>query len=166
MIGHEISHHFDDQGSRYDRPARLREWWTPQDRERFKALTGQLVEQYDGYEPLPGQRINGELTLGENIADLAGLTVAYDAYQWRRWAASGAGARRVDRRPALLSRLGSDLAAQISRGEPAAATADRSALALGAARRCRAQPRSLVRGLSVAPDDTLYLAPERRVRIW
>ena len=52
MIGHEISHHFDDQGSRYDQTGALREWWTPQDRERFNALTAQLVAQYDAYEPL------------------------------------------------------------------------------------------------------------------
>ncbi|HKR24475.1 MAG TPA: M13 family metallopeptidase, partial [Allosphingosinicella sp.] len=81
VIGHEISHHFDDQGSRYDQTGALREWWTPQDRERFNALTAQLVAQYDAYEPLPGRHIQGQLTLGENIADLAGLTVAYDAYR-------------------------------------------------------------------------------------
>ena len=69
------------QGSRYDQTGALREWWTPQDRQRFNALTALLVEQYNLYEPLPGHRIQGALTLGENIADLAGLTVAYDAYQ-------------------------------------------------------------------------------------
>ncbi|HST36836.1 MAG TPA: M13 family metallopeptidase, partial [Allosphingosinicella sp.] len=81
VIGHEISHHFDDQGSRYDEHGALHEWWTPQDRERFNALTAQLVAQYDAYEPLPGHHVQGALTLGENIADLAGLTVAYDAYR-------------------------------------------------------------------------------------
>ena len=80
VIGHEISHHFDDQGSRYDQTGALREWWTAEDRTRFNALTAQLVAQYDAYEPLPGHHIQGALTLGENIADLAGLTVAYDAY--------------------------------------------------------------------------------------
>jgi putative endopeptidase len=80
VIGHELSHHFDDQGSNYDEHGALTEWWTPQDRERFNALTAQLVAQYDAYEPLPGHHVQGRLTLGENIADLAGLTVAYDAY--------------------------------------------------------------------------------------
>ena len=80
VIGHEISHHFDDQGRKYDATGKLTDWWTPQDVARFKTFTDALVKQYDGYEPLPGQHVQGELTLGENIADLAGLTVALDAY--------------------------------------------------------------------------------------
>jgi putative endopeptidase len=80
VIGHEISHHFDDQGRKYDPTGKLADWWTPQDIARFKTFTDALVAQYNAYEPLPGQHVNGELTLGENIADLAGLTVALDAY--------------------------------------------------------------------------------------
>ncbi|HWH75022.1 MAG TPA: M13 family metallopeptidase, partial [Methylibium sp.] len=82
VIGHEISHGFDDQGSRYDALGNLRDWWSPEDRARFNALTGQLVEQYGRYEPVPGYPLNGQQTLGENIADNAGLAVAYKA--WRR----------------------------------------------------------------------------------
>jgi putative endopeptidase len=81
VIGHEISHHFDDQGRKFDAKGNLTEWWTPEDIKRFDALTKQVVDQYGEYEPIPGKKINGELTLGENIADLAGLTVAYDAYR-------------------------------------------------------------------------------------
>jgi putative endopeptidase len=81
VIGHEISHHFDDQGAKYSEEGRLSDWWTPQDVKNFEALTGKLVTQYDAYEPLPGMKVQGKLTLGENIADLAGLTVAYDAYK-------------------------------------------------------------------------------------
>ncbi len=81
VIGHEISHHFDDQGAKYDASGRLSQWWTDQDVANFKALTDRLVKQYDAYEPLPGEHVQGALTLGENIADLAGLTVAYDAYK-------------------------------------------------------------------------------------
>ena len=81
VIGHEISHHFDDQGRKFDKAGNLTEWWTPQDAERFKVYTDKVVAQYGAYEPLPGKKVNGELTLGENIADLAGLTVAYDAYK-------------------------------------------------------------------------------------
>lgn len=81
VIGHEISHHFDDQGRKYDATGRLAAWWTPQDVQRFTALTDQLVRQYDAYTPLPGMHVQGGLTLGENIADLAGLTVAYQAYK-------------------------------------------------------------------------------------
>jgi putative endopeptidase len=81
VIGHEISHHFDDQGRKFDPTGKLADWWTPQDVERFKTFTDKLVAQYNQFEPLPGQHVNGALTLGENIADLAGLTVAYAAYQ-------------------------------------------------------------------------------------
>ena len=81
VIGHELSHHFDDQGRKYDKTGRLTDWWTPEDVKRFTALTDQLVKQYDGYQPLPGAHIQGALTLGENIADLAGLTVSHDAYR-------------------------------------------------------------------------------------
>ncbi|RYE02040.1 MAG: M13 family peptidase [Sphingomonadales bacterium] len=81
VIGHELSHHFDDQGANYDMHGRLTDWWTPADTKAFKARTDALVAQYDQYEPLPGMHVKGALTLGENVADLAGLTVAYDAYK-------------------------------------------------------------------------------------
>jgi putative endopeptidase len=80
VIGHELSHHFDDQGAKYNREGRLTDWWTPADVAAFKARTDALVAEYDQYEPLPGMHVKGALTLGENVADLAGLTVAYDAY--------------------------------------------------------------------------------------
>jgi len=80
VIGHEISHHFDDQGRKFDKEGKLADWWTPEDVKRFTALTDQVVKQYAGYEALPGTHVNGELTLGENIADLAGTCVAFDAY--------------------------------------------------------------------------------------
>ncbi|WP_205480638.1 M13 family metallopeptidase [Sphingomonas arenae] len=81
VIGHEISHHFDDQGSKYDENGRLNEWWTAADKQAFEAATKQLVAQYDAYEIFPGANVKGAFTLGENIGDLAGLTVAYDAYK-------------------------------------------------------------------------------------
>ena len=81
VIGHEMSHHFDDQGSKYDTEGNLSDWWTPQDVAAFKALSGNLVKQYDAYEPLPGAHVKGEFTLGENIGDLAGVLTAYDAYK-------------------------------------------------------------------------------------
>ncbi|MDB5700959.1 MAG: family peptidase [Sphingomonadales bacterium] len=80
VIGHEISHHFDDQGRKYDPKGNLNDWWTPADIARFKVLTDSVVKQYGEYEPVPGAHVNGELTLGENMADLAGLNVAYEAY--------------------------------------------------------------------------------------
>ncbi|HTG39781.1 M13 family metallopeptidase [Sphingomonas sp.] len=80
VIGHELSHHFDDQGAKYNAEGRLTDWWTPADVASFKQRTDSLVAQYDAYEPLPGMKVKGALTLGENVADLAGLTVAHDAY--------------------------------------------------------------------------------------
>jgi predicted metalloendopeptidase len=81
VIGHEISHGFDDKGSQYDGDGNLRDWWTAQDHEKFKAKTEALVAEYNAFEPVKGYHINGELTLGENIADNSGLAVAYKAYQ-------------------------------------------------------------------------------------
>lgn len=81
VIGHEISHAFDDQGSRYDGDGNLKNWWTEADQAEFKKLKDRLVAQYNEYEPLPGKKVNGEFTLGENIADLAGLAIAFKAYQ-------------------------------------------------------------------------------------
>ncbi|MGH3801306.1 MAG: M13 family metallopeptidase, partial [Pseudonocardiaceae bacterium] len=81
IIGHEISHAFDDQGRKYDGIGNLRDWWTPQDVQRFAERTAALTAQYSAYQPLPGEHINGELTLGENIADLSGLAVALRAYR-------------------------------------------------------------------------------------
>jgi putative endopeptidase len=80
VIGHEISHGFDDQGSKFDGTGALNNWWTPEDKTNFKARTDALVAQYNSYEPLPGLHVNGAFTLGENIADLAGLTISYKAY--------------------------------------------------------------------------------------
>ena len=81
VIGHEISHHFDDQGAKYDEQGRLADWWTPDDLRAFEAAGKSLVAQYDAYQIFPGANVKGDFTLGENIGDLAGLTVAYDAYR-------------------------------------------------------------------------------------
>ncbi|HEX8571474.1 MAG TPA: M13-type metalloendopeptidase [Allosphingosinicella sp.] len=81
VIGHEISHHFDDQGRKFDKNGNLAEWWTDTDIAEFKKLTDRMVAQYSAYEALPGKTVDGRLTLGENIADLAGLAIAYDAYR-------------------------------------------------------------------------------------
>jgi putative endopeptidase len=81
VIGHEASHGFDDQGSQFDAVGNNTNWWTDEDKKAFEARTAILVEQFNAYEPLPGKHINGQLTLGENIADLGGLAIAYDALQ-------------------------------------------------------------------------------------
>ncbi|MGE5346355.1 MAG: M13 family metallopeptidase [Acidithiobacillales bacterium] len=79
VIGHEMTHGFDDAGSRYDANGNLKNWWSPDDRKAYEARTALMVKQFDAYQPLPDQSINGKLTLGENIADLGGLKVAYAA---------------------------------------------------------------------------------------
>jgi putative endopeptidase len=81
VIGHEISHHFDDQGAKYDENGRLADWWTPEDVKAFEAAGKSLIAQYDQYEIFPGAKVQGALTLGENIGDLAGLTIAHDAWK-------------------------------------------------------------------------------------
>jgi endothelin-converting enzyme/putative endopeptidase len=86
VIGHEIGHGFDDQGAKYDGAGNLEDWWAPEDKERFQAKAQALIEQYSGFEPraLPGEHVNGELTVGENIGDLGGLTIALMAYNIAR----------------------------------------------------------------------------------
>ncbi len=81
VIGHEVSHTFDNEGSAFDSKGRVRNWWTPEDFAHFEAATAQLASQYDSYKPFPDLALNGKQTLGENIADLAGIAAAYDAYQ-------------------------------------------------------------------------------------
>ena len=81
VIGHELSHGFDDSGRRYDGEGNLRDWWTFEDNARFRERAGRLAAQYSGYSPIEGRTVNGDLTLGENIGDLSGLAVAYRAYR-------------------------------------------------------------------------------------
>ena len=81
VIGHEMSHGYDDEGSQFDASGNNVDWWTKADRAAFDARTAKLVKQFDGYSPLPGLHVNGKLTLGENIADLGGLNIAYTALQ-------------------------------------------------------------------------------------
>ena len=81
VIGHEITHGFDDRGRLYDAKGNLREWWTPEDSKRYSERAARVVKQYTGYDGVEGAKVNGELTLGENLADIGGLKIAYDALQ-------------------------------------------------------------------------------------
>jgi putative endopeptidase len=166
VIGHEISHHFDDQGSKYDETGALREWWTPGDLQRFTALAGQLASQYDKYEVAPGKFVNGKFTLGENIGDLAGVAMAYDAYRtslngaeppvidgmtgdqrfYLGWAQVW---RRSYRQENLLQRLLTD---------PHSPSEQRTAVVRNFDQWYSA--------FDVKPGTKLYLTPEQRVRIW
>ena len=166
VIGHEISHHFDDQGAKYDEFGRLNEWWTDADRQAFEAAGKALIAQYDSYKIFPDANVKGALTLGENIGDLAGLTIAYDA-----WKQSLGGAES----PVLDGFTGDQRFylgwAQVWR---------RNYREANLRQRLITDPHSpseqrvaVVRNLdpwyqayNVQPGQTLYLAPDQRVRIW
>jgi len=93
VIGHEMLHGFDDEGSQFDAQGNLRDWWTAQDRKNFDARTDKLVQQFNAYVPIDDLHINGKLTLGENIADFGGLEVAWDAF---KLTAQGKGEAKID----------------------------------------------------------------------
>jgi endothelin-converting enzyme/putative endopeptidase len=161
IIGHEISHSFDDQGAQFDAQGRLRDWWTKEDMEHFKQASGKLVEQYNGYKPFPDLAVNGQLTLSENLADLAGLAASYDAYK----AASGAKAGEEGDREFFLGY------AHSWRNKAREAAERRGILTDGHAppQYRTATVRNLdawYKAFNVQPGQKLYLAPEERVRVW
>ncbi|MGB9107246.1 MAG: M13 family metallopeptidase, partial [Telluria sp.] len=161
IIGHEISHSFDDQGSQFDAQGRLRDWWTKEDMEHFKQASGKLVAQYDGYKPYADLAVNGQLTLSENLADLAGLAASYDAYR----AASGAKATEEGDRQFFLG------FAHSWRNKAREAAERRGILTDGHAppQYRAATVRNLdawYKAFDVQPGQKLYLAPEERVRVW
>ena len=129
VIGHEISHGFDDKGSQLDGDGRLRNWWTDDDRKAFENVTNRLVAQYEAYAPIPGQHLNGKLTLGENIADLSGLQISYKAWKLSLGGKPSPDARRPHGRPALHLRLRPGVALEDARRTLAATADDRPALA-------------------------------------
>jgi putative endopeptidase len=166
-IGHEMSHGFDDQGRKSDANGQLRDWWTKEDAKHYDAQAAKLVAQYNAFEPLPGLHIKGAVTLGENIADLAGLVIAYDAYKQslgakeapvidgltgdqRFFIAYGYSWQMLQRPETLRDRLLTD------EHSPA-----------------KYRVNGIVRNFdpwyaafNVQPGDKLYLKPEQRVKIW
>lgn len=167
VIGHEITHGFDDQGRKSDGDGVLRDWWTPEDAARFEARAKVLGDIYDKLEPIPGVHVNGDLTMGENIADLGGLLLALDAYHkslngqpapvidgltgdqrvFLGWAQVW---REKSREAALKEQLTTD---PHSPGPVRAGTSPRNIDAWYAA-------------FGVSPDQKEYIAPEARARIW
>ena len=166
VIGHEISHQFDDQGSKIDDTGALNNWWAASDLAKFEAATASLAAQYDGYEPIPGVHINGKLTLGENIGDLAGLAVALDAYHAtlggkpapvlaglngdQRFFLSFAQTHRsLQRENALRQQLATD---------PHSPNEWRSAEVRNV--------EAWYAAFNVKPGQKMYLSPDQRVRVW
>jgi endothelin-converting enzyme/putative endopeptidase len=170
VIGHELGHAFDDQGSRSDGEGRLRDWWTPAARAEFERRAAMLVRQYDAYEALPGVPVSGALTLGENIGDLGGLSIAYIAY--RRYVAEQYGGEA----PVLDGYTGDQRFfmswAQMWRNIMLPDEARRMALS-DPHSPSQFRVNGVVRNIDawyaafgVKEDDALYLKPEERVRIW
>jgi predicted metalloendopeptidase len=167
VIGHEIGHGFDDQGSKFDGDGNLKSWWTDVDRRNFEARTKALIAQYDAYEPLPGHKVNGAFTIGENIGDLGGLSIAHKAYLlslagkpapeidgftadqrfFMGWAQVW---RRKYRDENLLSRLKSDP------HSPSEYRCNGVVINVPA----------FYTAFDVKEGDKMYLAPEKRVKIW
>ena len=167
VIGHEFSHGFDDQGSQYDAQGNLRNWWTEADRTAFMERADRLAAQYDAYAPFQDANVNGRLTLGENIADLSGLTMAYRAYQLslngqpapvidgftgdQRFFMGWARAWRVQAREAALRQQ-----LQTDSHSPGEYRANGPIGHLDA----------FYTAFDVQPGDALYVAPEARIRLW
>ena len=150
VIGHEMTHGFDDQGRKFDGDGRLTDWWTPATTPPASTpRPTRLGAQYSAFEPLPGAHVKGDLTMGENIADLGGLLLGLDAYHASLDGQAGAGDRRPDRRPAGVPRLGPGLARARSATTPCAARLVTDPHSPGGCpgQRRRAQCRRLVRGL-------------------
>ena len=167
VIGHEIMHGFDDQGRKIDETGAVRDWWTPEDAKRFKALTDELGKQYSSYEAAPGIFINGALTMGENIGDMSGLEVAYTAYKmslngkpapvvdgltgdqrfFLAFAQAWRGKQRVD---AIKTQVASD------------PHSPRRFRVIGPLRNLDAW----YDAFGIGPDSKFYIPPEKRVRIW
>ncbi len=166
VIGHEVGHGFDDQGSQYDPHGNLHDWWTADDKAAFQKKSKALIEQYDGFEPraLPGEHVNGALTVGENIGDLGGLAIAHKAYSIAREAA-GEKVSQEDSQKLFMNwafcwrtKRRKETALQYLTIDPHSPPEFRA---------------NIVRNLDefhaafeTTPDDGLWLDPEDRVRIW
>ena len=167
VIGHEIMHGFDDQGRKFNENGAAKDWWTKDDAQRFKALTAELGKQYSSYEAAPGVFINGDFTMGENIGDMSGLEVAYEAYKMslggkaapvidgltgdQRFFLAFAQAWRGNQRDdAIKTQVASD------------PHSPRRFRIIGPLRNLDAW----YTAFNIAPDSKFYIPPEKRVRIW
>jgi putative endopeptidase len=167
VIGHELTHGFDDQGRKIDADGKLRDWWTKDDAAKFEARAKVLGAQYSSFEPLPGLHVNGDLTMGENIADLGGLTLALDAYH----------ASLKNKRMRKLDGLTGDQRvflgwAQAWRGKVSDDYVKKQVVSDPHSPR-QFRVNGPVRNIDawyaafgVKPGDALYVPPEQRVRIW
>jgi len=167
VIGHEISHAFDDQGSQFDGEGNLRDWWTKEDHEKFKTKTSALIKQYAAFEAVPGYHLNGELTLGENIADVSGTAIAFKAYQL---------SLKKKKAPVIDGFTGEQrffiglaVAWQNKAREKEAirlVTIDPHSPPVFRVRGAVTNFGPFYNAFDIKPGDKMYLAPEQRVSIW
>jgi endothelin-converting enzyme/putative endopeptidase len=167
-IGHEIGHGFDDQGRKFDAKGQLRDWWTADAARLYTTQASKLVAQYNGYEPIPGVHIKGQLTLGENLGDLGGLEVAYSAY--KRFVAQHG-------EPPVIDGLTGDQRFFIAYGYSWETKQREGALRAQLLTNEHSPAKYRVNGVvrnfdpwykafNVQPGDKLYLPPEQRVHVW
>jgi endothelin-converting enzyme/putative endopeptidase len=166
VIGHEISHTFDSEGSAFDAKGRVRNWWTPADLAHFDAATAKLVAQYDAYKPFPDLSLNGRQTLAENIADVAGISASYDGYRASLGGKTAPTQEGFSGDQQFFIAFGQNYA---SKTREAAlrrqVTTDSHSPAQYRADTVR-NVDAWYKAFDVKPGETLYLAPADRVRIW
>ena len=166
VIGHEISHTFDTEGSTFDSKGQLRNWWTPEDLKHFEAATAQLAAQYDTYKPFPDLAVNGKQTLPENIADLGGIAAAYDGFR------ASLNGKEAPMQAGLTGDQQFFLAFAQSWGEKLREAAEREQVMTdshspGEFRACTVRNNDAwYAAFDVKAGEKLYLAPGERVRIW
>jgi len=166
IIGHEISHTFDTEGSTFDATGRLRNWWTPEDLKHFEAATAALAAQYDSYKPFPDLSVNGKQTLAEDIADLGGIVASYDGYR------ASLGGKPAPERDGFTGDQQFFIAFGQNWGSKTREAALRQQVMTDphAPGQCRAETVRNVdawyQAFDVKPGEKLYLAPDERVRIW
>jgi predicted metalloendopeptidase len=166
VIGHEISHSFDNNGAQFDSTGAMRDWWTPADKARFEQAGKALADQFDQYEPFPGLHVKGKLTLGENIADVAGLAAAYEAYH----------ASLKGKEAPTIDGFTADQRFYLAFAQAWATKTREAALRqqLATDGHAPGQYRALTvrnqdpwyKAFDIKPGDKLYLAPEKRVKVW
>ncbi|MBP6717123.1 MAG: hypothetical protein KA205_09695, partial [Acidobacteria bacterium] len=167
VIGHEIGHGFDDQGRHFDGTGALRDWWTAADDTEFQKRAKMLVAQFNAYEPLPGLKVNGQLTLGENIGDLGGLSIAFKAYKLSLGGKSSStidgltGEQRVFMgwTQAWRSKYRDEFLRVIVTSNEHAPSMYRGSAPL-------TNIDAFYEAFNVKPGDKMYRKPEERVRIW
>jgi putative endopeptidase len=167
VMGHEISHAFDEQGSQYDGDGKLRDWWKQEDHVRFAAKTRPLIAEYNGFVPMRGRQVNGELTLNENIADNAGLAIAYKAYHL---SLAGSAAPVIDSlsgdqrffmgfAQAWREKMRDSFAVEMIQSDSHAISVVRVIGTL-------VNQTEFYETFDVQPGDRMYVPPDRRVTIW